>query len=359
MKKLNLAVIGQGRSGKNIHGLFLHSAENIWYDVKYVVEASEVRREIAAKEWPDATVLASYEELYGKKDIDLVVNATYSLDHAFITRALINNGFNVLCEKPFGRTAYECDSLIRLAEEKGVKLYVFQQSFYAPFYQHMLEIIKEKKIGDIVAIDIKYNKLGRRWDWQTLQCMLGGNAYNTGPHPFGFALGFLDFAEDARVAFSVLKNTPLFAGDSDNYCRAILAAAGKPAVEVEISDLDAYNDYTIQLQGTIGTMRCTTSSYKLKYVALDENEKRAPVMTYLEDEAHEPIYCAEDLVTKTEEGNYDGNAFDIGTRRIYENIYENITAGKPMYVTAAMASRIIGVIETVHAQNPLKVKFDN
>lgn len=357
MKKLNVAVIGQGRSGRDIHGKFLHTEANIWFNVKYVVEQSEIRREIAEKEWPEATVLSSHEQLYGKKDVDLVVNATYSHLHAPITRALIEHGFNVLCEKPFGRTAYECDSLIRLAKEKGVKLYVFQQSFYAPFYRHLLKVIEEKQIGEVVAIDIKYNKLGRRWDWQTLQCMLGGNAYNTGPHPFGFALGFLGFEEDAHVAWSLMKNTPLFAGDSDNFCRAVLTAKGKPAVEVEISDLDEFTDYTIKLQGTLGTMKCTPASYTIKSIPLEENEKREVVMTYLENEEHRPIYCKESLVKKTEEGTYEGDAFNVGTRELYKNIYENITADAPMYVTAQMASRIVGVIEAIHAQNPLQVRF--
>ena len=357
MKDVRVAIIGQGRSGRDIHGRFFKSEDNKWYEVKYIVEASETRREIAKTEWPNATILASHTELYGKSDIDLVVNSTYSHYHAPVTRDLIENGFNVLCEKPFGRTAYECDSLIRLAEEKGVKLYVFQQSFYAPFYRFLLDVIETKKIGDVIAVDIKYNKLGRRWDWQTLQCMLGGNAYNTGPHPFGFALGFLGFAEDARVAWSLMKNTPLFAGDSDNFCRAILTAAGKPAVEVEISDIDAYTDYTIKLQGSIGTLKCTPDEYTLKYVPLADNEHREPLMTYLESENNEPAYCKEQLTTVTEDGKFGGTAFDIGTRELYKNIYENITEGKEMYVTAAMASRIVGVIETIHAQNPLKVRY--
>ena len=76
MKKLNVAIIGQGRSGKNIHGAFLHKEENVWFDVKYIVDESEKRREIAKTEWPNATILASHTELYGKKDIDLVVNST-------------------------------------------------------------------------------------------------------------------------------------------------------------------------------------------------------------------------------------------------------------------------------------------
>ena len=47
MKKLNLAIIGQGRSGKDIHGVYYISEKNQYYTVKYVVEADERRREIS------------------------------------------------------------------------------------------------------------------------------------------------------------------------------------------------------------------------------------------------------------------------------------------------------------------------
>ena len=49
MKKLNLAVIGQGRSGRNIHGAFYLSENNTLFEVAYVVDADEHRRELAAK----------------------------------------------------------------------------------------------------------------------------------------------------------------------------------------------------------------------------------------------------------------------------------------------------------------------
>ena len=52
MKKLNLAIIGQGRSGKNIHGLFYNTEDNIYFNVKYVVDADEFRRGVAEKLYP-------------------------------------------------------------------------------------------------------------------------------------------------------------------------------------------------------------------------------------------------------------------------------------------------------------------
>ena len=45
MKKLNLAIIGQGRSGKDIHGAYYVGEKNKYYNVKYVVDADARRRE--------------------------------------------------------------------------------------------------------------------------------------------------------------------------------------------------------------------------------------------------------------------------------------------------------------------------
>ena len=45
MKKLNLAIIGQGRSGRNIHGAFLRSDMNTLFNVAAVAELDPERRE--------------------------------------------------------------------------------------------------------------------------------------------------------------------------------------------------------------------------------------------------------------------------------------------------------------------------
>ena len=59
----------------------------------------------------------------------------------------------------------------------------------------------------------------------------------------------------------------------------------------------------------------------------------------------------------TEEGDFAGDAFSIGTPALYEQLYFKLTEGRPMDVTAEMAADVISVIETVHAHNPMPVKF--
>ena len=356
MKKLNLAIIGQGRSGKDIHGKYYLSEENAFFHVKYVVELDETRRVIAQTLYPDCQTFADYRELFSREDIDLVVNASYSHMHYEITEDLLSHGFHVLVEKPFARTGEECERLIRLAEEKGVVLAVFQQSFLAPFYLFAKELVDSGKLGRILQVDLRYNALARRWDWQTLQKKVAGGAYNTGPHPIGMALGFLDFDPQAKVAFSRLDKG-LTSGDSDDYAKILLTAPGKPVADVEISSMDPYTPYKLKIQGTLGSFRCTPSSYELTYLIPGENPPRPVQENFLQDEAHNPIYCSEKLIKHKEEGTFEGDAFDVGTASLYRQLYYAIAQGKPMTVTAQMAQQIIAVIETAHAQNPLPVLY--
>ena len=356
MKKLNIAIIGQGRSGKDIHGKYYRSERNLYYNVKYVVDADEFRRGVAEEIFPGCKTFADYKELFALDDIDLVVNSTYSEMHYSITKDLILHGKNVLVEKPFGRSRYECEELIKLARDNGVVLAVFQQTFFAPFYVFAKELIASGKIGEVKQIDITYSGFSRRWDWQTLQKKCAGSTYNTGPHPIGMALGFLDFDKNAKVLYSRL-DTALTSGDADDYSKILISAPGKPLVDIEISSMDAYTAPTFKIQGTKGTFKANPASYEVTYIVDGENPERPVTDSFIKDGEGNPIYCTEKLVKHIEGEKFDGNAFDVGTATLYNQLYDRIVDGTPMTVTPEMAADIIGVIEAVHAENPLPLKY--
>lgn len=356
MKRLNIAIIGQGRSGKDIHGNYYRSETNLYYNVKYVVDSDEFRRKVSEEIYPGCKTFENYRELFALDDIDLVVNATYSEMHYPITKELLLHGKNVLVEKPFGRSRYECDELIKIAEEQGVTLAVFQQTFLAPFYEFIYNMIKSGELGDVKQIDIRYNGFARRWDWQTLQKKCAGSTYNTGPHPIGMGLGFLDFDRNARVVYSKL-DTAITSGDADDYAKILIAAPDKPLIDIEISSIDAYSSYNVKVQGTKGTLKATPRAYEMTYICDGENPERPVIEESLKDEDGNPIYCKENLIKHVRSESFNGTAFDIGTAKLYEQLYYKITEGRNMTVTAEMAAEVISVIETVHAQNPLPLKY--
>lgn len=356
MNKLKLAIIGQGRSGRNIHGAFLKNDNNVYFDVVAVVDADAQRRERALQEYPGCEVYADYKELFNRTDLDLVVNSTFSNMHYSITKDLLQHKFNVVVEKPFARTSYECNDLIATAKANNVMLTVFHQSLLSPYHVEPKKFIESGKLGEIQQISMRFNGLSRRWDWQTLQYRLGGGVYNTGPHPFGFAASFLGFDPEAKVVFSKLSSN-LVSGDADDYAKAIITAPGKPVIDIEVSALDAFCDYNVKVQGSKGTYQCTSEGYKVKYIPDGANPEKPVVSGFLADAEGMPIYCREQLVTVEEEGKYSGDAFDLGTKRFYESVYNHLTTGAPLAVRPEYAAQAIGFIETMHAQNPMPVKF--
>lgn len=355
MKKLKVAIIGQGRSGRDIHGAYFLSEANVHYEVKYVVELDEARRKIAAEMYPGCEVMEDYRDLFDK-DVDLVVNASFSDMHYPVTKDLLEHGKNVLVEKPFARNNYECDTLIRTAKEHGAFLQVFQQTFLAPYFEKAKEILASGVLGTPEQISIRYNGFSRRWDWQTLQKKMGGGVYNTGPHPIGLAVDLLDFSDKIEVPFSKLA-CGLTSGDADDYAKIILTAPGKPVIDLEISSIDAFSDYNMKIQGSRGTFKSTLAKYTMKYIVDSENPERPVIEETLRGENDAPMYCGEKLNFHEESGELAGSVFTTSVAKFYDSMYYALTEGAEMYTNPEKIKCLIGVIEKVWAENPLPRKY--
>ena len=358
MKKMRIAIIGQGRSGRNIHGKFFRNKSNDFCEVVCVVEADPVRREKAALEYGCDTV-EDYTHLFGRTDIDLVVNASFSQMHAPITKDLLEHGFHVLSEKPFGRSYFECMDLIRTAENNGVKVSVFHQSLYNPAFLKVKEVVESGKLGKILQINLKYSGFARRWDWQTLQSKCAGGLYNTGPHPIGQGMDLIGWDPNARVVYSSLDRA-LTSGDGDDYAKVIIAAPGKPTLDVEVISADAYaGDYVFKVYGSKGTLCATNEAYKMKYIEDFSAYPERPVIdTPLSDANGDPCYCSEKLDFTVEEGKIEGSSFNVAVHDFYKMLYDTIMLGKPLDITPQQAAQVIGIIEACHAQNPMSVCFE-
>jgi len=358
MRKLNVAIIGQGRSGRDIHGKFFRSESNDFCNVVCIVEADEARREKAKIEF-GCDVVADYTELFGRTDIDVVVNASFSHMHYPISKDLLVHGFNVLSEKPFGRSYYECMDLINTAKQHGVIITAFHQTLFTPAFLKVKELLNSGKIGRPLQINVNYSGFSRRWDWQTLQNYCAGSIYNTGPHPIGMALSLIDWDENAKVAYSDL-DIALTSGDAPDYGKIIIKAPGRPTIDIEVNSVNAYGlGYVFKILGTKGTISATNGAYKMKYIEdVNALPARPVIREPLSNAEGNPAYCSEHLETVEETGEVTGSAFDVAVRDFYKLLADSIIDGKPLAITPEQAAMVIGVIETCHAQNPLPVLYE-
>lgn len=349
---LKVGIIGQGRSGRDIHGNnIIHMPE--LYQITAVADSMEDRQKRAVEEY-GCNAYSTWQEMVEKEDLDLIVNASPSHMHFPITMELLNRGLHVLCEKPLAKTPEEVDQLIEAAEKAGKVLAVFQQSRYAPAFVKIQEIINSGVLGRIVQVDFTNNNFARRWDWQTLQSNNGGNLMNTGPHPVDQALQL--FGTDIMPNILCIMDRANTFGDAEDYVKLIMRGPGRPTIDLEISSCSAYPRKQFVVQGTNGGLQGDTKKLEWKYFKPEEAPHQELTREPIFNKDGMPAYCSETLTWHTGEWELslpEGlTLFGHMTRHLYQMLYRTLVHGEPLEITPQQVRVQMAVMEECRRQNP-------
>ncbi|MGI6082048.1 MAG: Gfo/Idh/MocA family protein [Limnochordia bacterium] len=356
MKQLRVCILGQGRSGRSIHGRYLMTDKDR-FKIVAVVDPLEERRQWAEDKYGCVTY-SDYKAIFDRDDLDLVINATPSHLHVPISLDLLNHGFNVLCEKPLARKVEEVDQLIAASEKSGRILAIFQQSRYAPYFRQVRKVIDSGVLGRIVQISIAFNGFARRWDWQCVQANYGGNLLNTGPHPLDQALQL--FGTDMMPNVLCFMDRTNTFGDAEDYVKLILHGKDRPIIDLEISSCCAYPSFTYNVQGTYGGLKGTMREMNWRYYRPEEAPEQQLITTPLSSEDGAPAYCREEL--KWHEDSWQvpeeqKDLFSVISGGFYNMLYKVFTEGAPLEITPQQVRQQIAVIEECHRQNPLSRQY--
>jgi predicted dehydrogenase len=351
MKTIRVAILGQGRSGRDIHGAHL-SRDKERFQIVAVVDPLPERRERAQAEY-GCEVYADISPLLKRDDLDLIVNAAPSKFHVPFTLTFLEAGFNVLCEKPLASTVADVDRLIAASEKSGKLLAIFQQSRFAPYFRKVQEVIASGVLGDIAQISIAFNGFSRRYDWQTLTSEMGGNLLNIGPHPLDQALQL--FGTDAMPLVTCFMRQTISYGDAEDHVLLILRGEGRPLITLEISSCCKYPRDTYNVYGTRGGLRGDTKRVEWQYY----DPAAAPPLQLITTPIHHPdgtpAYCSDSLGWYKEEWNAPeggGGLFASMSHAFYSMLYRTLTEGKPLEITPQQVRQQIAVIEECQRQNP-------
>lgn len=348
-KVLRVGIGGYGRSGCDIHARWLREAPK-QYRIVAVSDQLPERRAEAARDFGCA-VYKDHIDLLRNTEMDLFVNALPSFLHASGTIEALRAGFNVVCEKPLARTLRDFDKVVTTAK-KAKKLFApFQNSRFYPFFKKTQEVIASGVLGEIVHIQISYSGFSRRWDWQTMQKMNGGNLLNTGPHPMDHAI--MLFGEKQPKVFCRMKSIQPFGGDADDFCSVTLYGGNAPVIDVLISSYMAYptGDRYI-VCGTYGGLAGGPNELRWKYF----NPRKAPKQKFWTRWSNNRQYCSEKLswVEKSWKPKPTSlDMFQFNCRAFYNNIYDALVKGKELIVKPEQVRRQIAAIEECFRQNRL------
>lgn len=347
-KTLRVGVLGQGRSGFDIHSAWLRQAPH-QYQVVAVADLLPERRAQAEAEL-GARAYRDYRQLLADPALrlDLVVNALPSFLHPAATIEALAAGHHVVCEKPLARTVKDFDAMAAAARRRRRLLLPFQNSRFLPAFCKLQEVIASGKLGRIIHVRISYSGFARRWDWQTCQEFWGGNLLNTGPHPMDQAV-VLFGERRPTVCARLVSDNPY--GDAENFALVTLTGKDAPTIEVLVSSLLAYPQGDMfSVSGTCGGLAGGANALKWKFFDPAHAPRHPRFHGQWSDKRQ---YCSEALPWVEEQWQNDGELFQQTSRGFYDNAYAILVNGAARVITLAQVRRQIAVMEEAHRQNPM------
>ncbi len=192
MKKLKTALLAYGMSGKVFHAPFLELHPGF-----ALTGSWERNKKLIQQDYPNVKSYASLEELLAD-DVDLVIVNTPVDTHYQYAKKVLEAGKHALVEKAFTTTVAEAEALKAIAQEKGVKLAVFQNRRWDSDLKTVKQVLDENLLGDIVEAEFRfdrYNPILSPKAWKESANPGAGVLLDLGPHLIDQALYLFGFPD--------------------------------------------------------------------------------------------------------------------------------------------------------------------
>ena len=132
--------------------------------------------------------------------------------HMEVAIKAMERGKDVIIEKPIARTPDEARRMISTAKKTGRKLMVAEQYHFDPVILKINEMIKEGRIGDLLAILIRDQTMHMNIAWRSDEKAMGGGALIDGGIHFVDALLSIG-GEYGRISSKVMKGGSSLQGE--------------------------------------------------------------------------------------------------------------------------------------------------
>ncbi|MCX7994755.1 MAG: Gfo/Idh/MocA family oxidoreductase [candidate division WOR-3 bacterium] len=154
---MKVAVIGVGYWGPNLVRNLLNNKS---VSEVYCFDIDAKRLHNIKQQFHAVKLVDSYEDILKNPKINGICIATPASTHFPLAKMAIQYDKHVLVEKPFTLTVHEAETLIELAQKKGVKLLVDHIFMYNGAVRKIKEIIESGEIGEILYFDAVRINLG-------------------------------------------------------------------------------------------------------------------------------------------------------------------------------------------------------
>ena len=179
-KSMGVALVGLGRYATGQLGPALLESQNC--HLAGIVTGTKAKEGIWKEKYgiKDSNIYNydNYDSIVDNEDIDIIyVVLPNSMHKEYVIRAAQAKK-HVLCEKPMGLNAKECEEMIQACEDNGVKLGVGYRCQYTPHHLKVMELARDTATyGPVKFVQSDFAfPIGDPTQWRLKKDMAGGGA---------------------------------------------------------------------------------------------------------------------------------------------------------------------------------------
>lgn len=242
MKKV--ALIGIGGMG------FVHYNAYKKIEGATVIAVADPRVDMAKEKIgeDDVKVYASIQELFANEKPDMVDVCTPSYMHADLSIYAMEQGCDVLCEKPMSVSEEDTARIIEAQERTGKTFMVAHVVRFMAPYVYLKSVIDSGELGKPVHIQMKRISTVPRWSWEDWM----RKPEKSGGAPIDLSIHDIDFAQYAFGAPKTVSGVYKVMTADDSYL---------------VSNL-VYDDFAVTI---IGAWYAAEIPFNASYTAIFEN----------------------------------------------------------------------------------------
>ncbi len=258
-----------------------------------------------------------FESISSNEDIDIVYITLPNHLHPEFTIKALQAGKHVVCEKPLANTVQECDNMLKVAEQTGRLLAMDYRLHYDPYHRYIMQIVAEKKYGNITRIDTAFSFEPGKGEWRLDKQFAGG-----GP--------LMDIGIYCVQAVCYLTgNVPV----------SVSAKANRANDSAKFKGIEASIDFELHMPGNV-TGYCHSS--------------------YLETESFLEVQCESGWFRLDPAFNYNGLRFTSSDNlqisfdplsqqaKQMDDFCESILSGSPLCVPGSMGKRDVVIMKAIY-----------
>ena len=337
-KILNLAVIGcSGMASYHMQGICDLEGVRLYA----VCDTAEDRLIQRKEEFHAEIAVTDYRELVKDPKVDAVVIVTPDKLHLPMTKAFLEAGKAVLCEKPMALTLEECEEMMRVEQQTGGKLMIGQVCRCTPAFQMAKDLIDAGRIGQLVFVESEYA--------HNYGVVPGYNNWRVDPDRHGFigggchAVDLLRWvAGNPTEVYAYANHKILTDWPVDDTSIAIYQFPGNVMGKVFVS-IGCRRNYTMRsvFYGTKGTIICDNTSDHIQL---------------FEDDAANGKHYTEPQILPVDINNHNVAA-EI------DQFVNALVSGTPMPVSSMEGASTVAVccasVESAKLRKPIAIRYPN